>query len=702
MKLLVNVLPFLAPTKDVSLVFSREKVQDSDVAILKKEFPQGFVHKNYAELKGVEKLYCDFENQDDGDFRADVNMNEATQFALHYFRFLIREYFEEQRDIIVSCNKIKDIEVAIPAKVQPSDQYTEYYCFTIKVQCRHVSEYFEMVISYDGMTRKLNKTMPQLNEAEQELVRNVVIGNTVYHKDMDADIVNYGFEDAYPILSNPLRRYLNLEVDNHKSENRYLNALTYINGFCVKYLYCKAFEKVLKLVKKELLILSEDIINTLPESAKMLQFRDYRREIVEDTNVLQFKNIGPYQISQPSEYQLKVVFIYQQDTGKTARDFVYNAFMKGALDAVSSKGFTYQRIKPMYKAIRKDFHTEQDIVFSNMDNAVKEIADALKVRNIDQNAKYLAIYISPISQNSREDKHYQTVYAQIKEVLISNNITSQGFYEENLRRQDELQYYFTNMYAAILGKINGIPWQLKSSNPDNLIIGVGAFYSKKKNKRYIGSAFCFDGNGVFSEFACSHENSRDVLIANLHKAIENYLENNKGKHPSRIVIHFYKELSNNDWKPLLKMLNDISWDIPIIVATINKTETKDIVAFDNDCEDKMPMSGTYINVDKQTYLMYNNTKYDQKTFNTQKRKTFHFPIKVRLDSHNSQVLEDETVVKEVLEQIYQLSRMYWKSVDQQSVPITVKYPELIARIVPYFKNDIIPNPDFGCHNPWFL
>lgn len=702
MKLKLNVLPFLAPARDVSLALTREKATETAATLSRNEFPKGFLSQNFAELKGVDKLYCDFDNRKDADFSAKVNMNEATRFALHYFRHLIRKYFTSFNGIIISNNMINDIEVAIPAINQPNDIYTEYYCFTIKVQCRHVSEYFEMVISFDGLTRMLHKTIAQLGDIEQSLVSKVVIDNMVYHTEHEADLVKYNYETAYPILSNPLIKHLNLTVDNQKPENKYERAQRLIEGFCNKFLYNGDFGNVLKLVDKDLYKAPDNLVGSLPESAYILQFRDYSQQIVEDSDVLKFITTGPYQTAQPSAMPLKVIFIYQKHTGEKVREFVYNALLNGAMDAVSQAGYSFKKIKPMYKAIRQNFSTEEDIVFSNLDNAVDEIANELKNRVISQSVKYLAIYISPISKNNYEDLHHEIVYAQIKEVLISNGITSQGFFEENINNEKELQYYFTNIYAAILAKINGIPWQLKSSNPDNLVIGVGAFYSRKKNKRYIGSAFCFDGNGVFSEFTCSHESSRDVLIANLHKAIEGYLEKNKGKHPTRIVIHFYKKLSGKDWKPLLKMLNDIQWDIPIIVATINKTETKDIVGFDDDFKDKMPMSGTYIKVDKYTYLLYNNTKYNQQAFERKLRKTYHFPIKVYLESHNSQVLEDEAVVMDVIQQIYQLSRMYWKSVDQQSVPITVKYPELIAQIVPYFRNDVIPNPEFGCHNPWFL
>ena len=66
-------------------------------------------------------------------------------------------------------------------------------------------------------------------------------------------------------------------------------------------------------------------------------------------------------------------------------------------------------------------------------------------------------------------------------------------------------------------------------------------------------------------------------------------------------------MSKDDWKPILRMLNNLNYEIPIIVATIFKTETKDIVAFDNNCTDLMPLSGTYTKVDYNTFLLYNNS-----------------------------------------------------------------------------------------------
>ena len=44
--------------------------------------------------------------------------------------------------------------------------------------------------------------------------------------------------------------------------------------------------------------------------------------------------------------------------------------------------------------------------------------------------------------------------------------------------------------------------------------------------------------------------------------------------------------------------------------------------------------------------------------------------------------------------------MYWKSIKQQNLPVTIKYPEMVAQIFPHFEGDKLP--DFGKNNLWFL
>lgn len=60
---------------------------------------------------------------------------------------------------------------------------------------------------------------------------------------------------------------------------------------------------------------------------------------------------------------------------------------------------------------------------------------------------------------------------------------------------------------------------------------------------------------------------------------------------------------------------------------------------------------------------------------------------------------DDNIITELLTQVFQFSRLYWKSLRQQNVPITIKYPEMVAQIAPRFNNGV---PDDAKDALWFL
>lgn len=42
------------------------------------------------------------------------------------------------------------------------------------------------------------------------------------------------------------------------------------------------------------------------------------------------------------------------------------------------------------------------------------------------------------------------------------------------------------------------------------------------------------------------------------------------------------------------------------------------------------------------------------------------------------MFEDIALVKVLIDQVYRFSRMYWKKFDQQSLPVMIKYPAMVA------------------------
>ena len=68
---------------------------------------------------------------------------------------------------------------------------------------------------------------------------------------------------------------------------------------------------------------------------------------------------------------------------------------------------------------------------------------------------------------------------------------------------------------------------------------------------------------------------------------------------------------------------------------------------------------------------------------------------------DSELQSDTKIINGLIDQVYQFSRIYWKSVKQQNLPVTIKYPEMVAQIAPHFNGSDIPS-NIRNDNLWFL
>lgn len=166
-----------------------------------------------------------------------------------------------------------------------------------------------------------------------------------------------------------------------------------------------------------------------------------------------------------------------------------------------------------------------------------------------------------------------------------------------------------------------------------------------------------------------------------------------------MIIHFYKVMSKWELKPILNMLYALKVDIPVIILTINKTVSKNVLAFDVAApETLMPLTGTYVQIAERQYLLYNNIRYHEDTF--VKKTKYQFPVKIKMTSTDLEVFKDPALIDLLIDPVYQFSRMYWKSVAQQNMPVTILYPQMVAKIFPYFKTPVLK--DFGKESLWFI
>ncbi len=661
------------------------------------ELPKAFVDQNKNELEKSGGAFCDFKGISDVQKKKlPIDLRQAPVLSMHYARFLLEQHFESDSAFILDSDFVEDTVIYIKYKdVKP--QYTPYGRFKLKVTHGRITDGLELGICYDGETYISRVSCGELYQYEKEFNR-ISYNNKIYrYKDPEAPFHN-DLGNAYPVINKELASSLNIELPGPETTNKYTRITKLINGFYQRFVLNSTLTQIFKFPDtQDFYDIPEDKVKTLPSDASDMIFD---RGSTSKDPVKGFKTIGPYS---RGPQKVKIIYIYKEDSGKDSRDTIHTILSSG-LPYRNNRNLS-KTINPMYKVIKHGISSVENVTFNNLETAPQEVSTKLSSAiNYQEGYTYLAIYISPISKSDFNDKNYNTIYGRLKEICLEKNIVLQGIAEKNINGSTEqLDYSFTNIYSAILAKIGGKPWTIKPIKEDDMIIGIGAFNSRKKGKRYIAGAFRFDSYGNMQEYDCLREDDTDRLAAKIYEAIDRFAQCNDGAIPQRIIIHSYCRISKKAWKPIEKMFGNLGLQIPVIVININKNTCDDIFGYDTVCKDRMPLAGTHFKINTDTYLLYNNGKYEHtKEWEKKSGKNYHFPIKLRFNFRNCPSLNTEETITELIQQVFQLSRLDWRTTDIQNLPITILYPSLVAEFLPYFSNETLPNRAFSTKALWFL
>ena len=690
-----NLLSFKPPTETVTINLYSEKAEDTRPnRVFKDECPELWELNAETLTEECKSLCCSFANEQTeckgNKYTATINLNNTPRFAINYIRYLIYNYFYG-RVPAVCYNFVDGVEIWLKAEQQKKT--TKFHKFSLNPQHARITEGFELLVTYEGISTVYNTPISQLTEIQPELFSLLIVnGELAKYRKLTTE-QKAQINSTYPVLSYSLAKALNVPERRELNPNKYISAHNQISAFCENYLFAAEFQSVLQIDINGFIQVPEKKIFKTSYTSNTLLFGSNKQDIAPFNGL---KN-GPYQAPKVPNNNVRFFFIYHKNDTAHATA-LFNIFTKGLTYTNRTTGEIKTSFPTLAEYIKQSFYTDKNgsITFQNLDTAVQEIKQALSQKQFTDICTYVAIYVSPIKKDDTDSPHHN-IYYQIKEALLEKKITSQVIYKE--RHNDEyFSYHLPNIAIAILAKLGGIPWQLQNTGKNDLIVGVGAFKSLKIGKRYVGSAFRFNKEGIFQNFDCYRDNNLEKLVAGIRKALMHYVVEHDTA--ERLIIHYYKTMSRKESQPIVDMLYRLGLQIPVIIVTINKTETQDIVAFNTQTTDLMPASGTVVRVGNNQFLLYNSAKYDE-TFATGKgKKDYPFPIKVKITAADKNFHFDNALFAELLDQVYKFSRMYWKSVKQQNLPITIKYPEMVAEIVPHFSDAELP--PFGKTNLWFL
>ncbi len=612
-----------------------------------------------------------------------IGRYELTQKIVRYFRGL---GFPVCRDFIGR------IEIWVPKDEGDSILYSKY---TLRPYFQEITDGWQIDVSHSGETRCSKKTLYEVDLDDHGY--DVVVGTEVLFRKKVKQRHFQKNGGGCPVINKYTGRVLNLSEPRSYDRNKYATKIKKIYDFIRTYLLTSQFQDALDiniLDNGALIQVKPDNILMVDEKAKNLIYGDgYIGSLPRN----EFSLHGPYSQPQPFKY----FFIsLNSDKSNVARSRLYNIFQNGIDSSVirpNDKEYgTNKKFRRLGEFLNQPLSWESNLSlrYSSYDTALSELRNHLENTNrFIPGTNYIAIIISEICKDTPNSSLHE-LYYRMKELLMKSKITSQVIYAPNIDNI-HFDWFLPNIAAAITGKQNGMAWGLESlSHKNDMIVGIGA--SKQHGKKpYLGTAFCFDKKGQFREFDCCQAEDTEALGTSLKKALWQFCKQ-YGK-PDRLIIHYYKKLKKCESEQIEMMLKQNSLQCPVYVVNMVTAANDDLIAFDTNKSDFMPSSGTFVHLRYTQFLLYNNERYTENG-----KCEVLFPIKLTITSANTNtggVLTKEDTI-DIITQVYQFCRLYWKSVKMQNVPITIAYPELVAHYVPHFNDENLP--DFGKHNLWML
>ncbi len=608
---------------------------------------------------------------------------EMTQKIVRYFRGL---GFPVCRDFIGR------IEVWIPKDEGNAILYNKY---TLRPYYKDITDGWQIDVSHSGESQCSKKTLYEVDLDDHGF--EVVVGTEVLRRKQVKQHHFQKYGGGCPIVNRYTKKMLNLSEPRSYDRNKYATKMKKVNDFIQTYLVISQFQDALDiniLNNGALIEVKPSNIFMVDDKAKNLKYGDgYVGAIPRN----EFSEHGPFTQPQPFKY-----FFVSLDSPKSnaTRNRLYNIFQNGRDTSVVCQGDietgtnrTFKRLGE-YLTQPMSWVPKLSLSYKSYDTALQELQQHLMDDSrFIPGTNYIAIIISEIHKDTQEPRLHE-IYYRMKELLMKSKITSQVIYAPNIDN-NSFGYFLPNITAAITGKQFGMPWGLESlSQRNDMIVGIGA--SKQQGRKpYLGTAFCFDKEGQFREFDCCQAEDTEALGTSLKKALWQFCK--EYQKPDRLIIHYYKKLRREEGEQIEMMLKQNDLQCSVYVVNMVTAVNDDLIAFDVSKSDFMPASGTYVHLRDTQFLLYNNERYSDYG-----KADILFPIKLTITSANTNtggILTKEDTI-DIITQVYQFCRLYWKSVKMQNVPITIAYPELVAEYVPHFNDEDLP--EFGKHNLWML
>lgn len=422
--------------------------------------------------------------------------------------------------------------------------------------------------------------------------------------------------------------------------------------------------------------------------SQLLNKKEYvfRNNYTSSSQFQGIRNYGPY--SKVNE-EVLFVFIFEERFRSFAND-IYLSFL-----GKSNPG-TFPGFEQMFQI---KFGLDNVKQVKLLDSDQKELERAIEeirlIKESNQDKKIICLYLE---DHTIGDEHSSTNYYFLKYHFIEINVPLQVANFQNLGSKNALKWSTSNLALAMFSKLGGIPWIVKPSNNNCLILGVGSSHMRDeqtgKVTKYFAYTVCLDSSGLYKELSIlADEETHEHYISKLKKNLVLLLRSEKFSQYKTCVLHLPFKIKQSEIEALSSAISQVS-EMEFVALKIN-LDNKFFGYSDHNT--LVPYESSFIKLSRNEYLvwfeglLYGKEVVDKRLAN---------PVHIQFLSLPDQPRIDE---RKFLQDVLNLSGANWRGFNAKSIPISIYYSQLITEYTKAFEN-IDEDNKFSLSNekPWFL
>ncbi|AXP82028.1 Piwi domain protein [Mariniflexile rhizosphaerae] len=499
-------------------------------------------------------------------------------------------------------------------------------------------------------------------------------------------IVDFRFSKNKDLPFNKEVQVLSLSLDKQgrSNKNYYSDKFKLINVFLEK-------------VYDEIQTLSENENNQIHIERNLIEtpvFQLSKKEYIfsnKSTANSQFQGIRNYGPLQKIEKEVIFAFIFE-DRFKSFANELYLS-----LTGKSNPG-TFPGFEQMFGVVLNTNNVKQIKVEGLSNENLLKVVDTVKeLQQSESNKKVIGIYIEDYAIDI-EDLPASNRYYFLKYNFIKNNLALQVVNYRKLSERNSLKWSTSNVALAMFAKMGGIPWVVKPSNNNCLILGVGSSHKRDEKTgtitKYFAYTVCLDSSGLYKTLeVLADETSETNYLENLKNNLVKMLRDGRMENYKTCVLHLPFKIKQKEITAISEAIQQIN-NIDFVAIKVNLDNKYFGYSFHNTL---VPYESSFVKLSRNEYLVwFEGLLYGKEVVDKRLANPVHIQF---LNLGNPKGFDERKYLQDVLN----LSGANWRGFNAKSIPISIYYSQIIAKYTEAFeKIEGYEENSISNDKPWFL